>query len=121
MSARSSAPRVRQFSHPVAFWLGVVACSVGVGLHLPMYYSARSMGYMMAGMRPDAAMIIGMVLIGGGLVAGLIGLMPAGADAIRERAAGIRVRALDDAPLNWRHVALLLALTVAITIDVMKP
>jgi putative MFS transporter len=120
----STAPAIRpvsQFRHPVAFWLGVVACTVGVGLHLPMYYSARTTGYRMAGMRPDAAMITGMVLIGAGLAAGLYGLMPAGADAIRQRAARIRVRALDDAAVNWRHVALLVCMATAITIDVMKP
>jgi putative MFS transporter len=86
-----------------------------------MYYSARSMGYQMNGMQPDAAMIIGMALIGVGLAAGLYGLMPQGAGAISQRAARIRVRAMDDAPVNWRHVALLVALALAITIDVMKP
>jgi putative MFS transporter len=121
VTAAPPARRASEFRHPVAFWLGVTACAVGVGLHLPMYYSARSMGYQMAGMQPDAAMIIGMVLIAVGLAAGLYGLMPAGAGAIRERASRIRVRALDDAPVNWRHVALLLALAIAITIDVMKP
>ena len=121
MTAASPARRASEFRHPVAFWLGVVACAVGVGLHLPMYYGARTMGYRMAGMRPDAAMIIGMALIGAGLLASLYGLMPAGAGAIRERAAGIRVRALDDAPMTWRHVALLLVMAIAITIDVMKP
>jgi hypothetical protein len=114
MSTVPAAPSASQFRHPVAFWLGVVACAVGVGLHLPMYYSARDMGYQMAGMRPDGAMIIGMVLIGAGLVAGLYGLMPAGATAISQRAARIRIKALDDAPLNWRHVALLVAMALAI-------
>jgi putative MFS transporter len=121
VTAASPARRAGEFRHPLAFWLGVVACAIGVGLHLPMYYSARTMGYRMVGMHPDAAMIIGMVLIGAGLVAGLYGLMPAGAGAIRERATRIRVRALDDAPIRWRHVALLLVLAIAITIDVMKP
>jgi putative MFS transporter len=121
VSTAPAAGSARLFRHPVAFWLGVVACAVGVGLHLPMYYSARTMGYRMAGMRPDAAMIIGMVLIGAGLAAGLYGLMPADAGAIRQRAIRIRVRALDDAPVQWRHVALLAVLAIAITIDVMKP
>lgn len=110
-----------EFRHPVAFWAGVVACAVGVGLHLPMYYDSRGMGYQMAGMRPDAAMIIGMVLIGAGLAAGLYGLMPAKAGAIQRRAAHIRVRALDDAPIRSQHVVLLIVMAIAITIDVMKP
>lgn len=109
------------FPHPVVFWCGVVACTVGVALHLPMYYDARGMGYQMSGMRPDAAMIIGMGLIGGGLIAGLYGLMPRAAGDIRRRAARIRVQALDDAPVRWQHVALLVVMAIAITIDVMKP
>ncbi len=117
----AASPRASEFRHPVAFWAGVVACAAGVALHLPMYYSARTMGYRMAGMHPDAAMITGMALIGAGLVAGLYGLMPAGAGAIQERAARIRVRALDDAPIRPQHVALLMIMAIAITIDVMKP
>jgi len=38
-----------KFRHPVAFWLGSLACAVGVVLHLPMYYDARTMGYRMPG------------------------------------------------------------------------
>src|SRR2546421_381395 len=65
---------MRQFEHPVAFWSGVVACVTGVGLHLPMYFGSRAMGYHLAGMRPDAAMITGMVLIFAGLpLAGITG------------------------------------------------
>jgi len=53
-----------------------------------MYYDARTMGYRMAGMKPDAAMIAGMALIGVGLLASLYGLIPADANAIQRRAAG---------------------------------
>jgi putative MFS transporter len=86
-----------------------------------MYYDARTMGYRMVGMRPDAQMIIGMVLIGCGLAAGLYGLMPSAVGTIHRRVARIKVRALDDTPLRPQHVALLLALAVAVTIDGMKP
>jgi putative MFS transporter len=110
-----------RFEHPAAFWFGVTASTTGVLLHLPMYYDARSMGYKMAGMRPDAAMIAGMALIGVGLVAALYGLVPSGSGEIRRRAVTVRVRALDDAPLRWTHVATLIALALAITIDGMKP
>jgi MFS transporter, putative metabolite:H+ symporter len=113
--------RLRHFQHPVAFWLGVVACAVGVGLHLPMYLGARDMGYRMAGMAPDAPMIIGMVLILAGLILSLYGLVPRGSAAIRRQVSQLRVRALDDAKLRWPHVALLIAMALAITIDVMKP
>jgi len=110
-----------RFEHPVAFWAGVAACTAGVALHLPMYYDARGMGYMMAGMQPDPEMIIGMVLIVAGLAAALYGLVSRGSRQIREKAGQIRVRALDDAPLRMRHVALLVVLSIAIVIDVMKP
>jgi len=109
------------FEHPLVFWLGVVACTAGVLLHLPMYVSARSMGYRLAGMAPDPEMITGMVLIAAGLVAVLYGLVPRGSEGIQRAAARIQVRALDDAPVRAQHVALLLALAVAVTIDVMKP
>jgi MFS transporter, putative metabolite:H+ symporter len=111
----------RRFAHPVPFWLGTTACSAGVVLHLPMYYSARNMGYHMAGMRPDAAMLIGMALIVAGLPTALYGLLPRASGQIRQRAQRISVRALDDAPLRARHVALLLIISVAVIIDVMKP
>lgn len=118
-SGRSA--RATQFQHPVAFWLGVLACTAGVVLHLPMYVSARSMGYHMAGMQPDAPMLTGMALIVAGLLLSLYGLLPRGAGAISKQAARIRVRALDDTRIRFPHVALLLVMALAVTIDVMKP
>jgi hypothetical protein len=29
-------------SSPIAFWLGTTACAIGVVLHIPVYYSART-------------------------------------------------------------------------------
>ncbi|MGV9252040.1 MFS transporter [Streptomyces sp. NPDC003697] len=111
----------RGFEHPLAFWTGTLACTAGVLLHLPMYVSARSMGYHMNGMRPDTPMIVGMVLIGAGLLAVLYGLVPRHAKEIRRSSARIRIHALDDAPIRGQHVALLIVLAIAVTIDVMKP
>jgi putative MFS transporter len=111
----------KRFEHPVAFWFGAAACVTGAALHIPMYYSARSMGYRMAGMRPDAEMLTGMALILIGLIAALYGLLPSRARQIQENATRIRVTALDDTPLRWQHVTMLLVLSVAIVIDVMKP
>jgi MFS transporter, putative metabolite:H+ symporter len=113
--------RWRRFEHPIFFWFGAAACTAGVILHIPMYYSARTMHYRMVGMRPDAAMLIGMALIGVGLVSALYGLLPSQSRRIGERAARIQVRALDDAPIRMQHVALLLVISVAILIDAMKP
>jgi putative MFS transporter len=109
----------RRFERPVAFWTGTVACIAGVILHLPMYYDARGMGYKMAGMRPDGTMLAGMTLIVGGLVLALAGLLPRDAQAIGRRQ--VRIEALDDARLGPQHVAMLLAVSLAVIIDVMKP
>ena len=49
------------FKRPWAFWLGVLAVTGGVALHLPMYIGARHMGYMLVGMPFDIWMDIGMV------------------------------------------------------------
>ena len=115
------AVRPSQFQHPLAFWLGVLACTAGVLLHLPMYFGARDMGYRLADMSPDPPMIIGMVLIVAGLGLSLYGLVPHGSGAIRRQVARLRVRALDDAPIRFTHVALLIVMALAVTIDVMKP
>lgn len=111
----------KQFEHPFAFWFGAAACTTGVALHLPMYYSARGMGYRMVGMRPDAEMLIGMALIGLGLLSSLYGLLPRNAERIQKSASQIRVEALDDAPIRFQHVAMLAVVSLAIVIDVMKP
>jgi putative MFS transporter len=110
---------VRSPARRVAFWVGVVCCVSGVLLHLPMYFGARDMHYQLNGMTPDAPMLAGMALIVVGLVVSFVGLLPAG--RTREAAARIRVVALDDAPIRAQHVALLLVMAVAVTIDVMKP
>jgi len=111
----------RGFEHPLWFWAGAAACTIGVLLHLPMYYDARSMHYVMSGMKPDATMIIGMVLILLGLLCVLYGLVPFGSKEISRSVSRIRVRALDDAPITRQHVALLIVMALAVTIDVMKP
>lgn len=111
----------RRFEHPSAFWIGALACTTGVLLHLPMYVGARDMGYHMAGMKPDMPMIFGMVLIVAGLAAVLYGLLPRGSAEIQRSSARITIRALDDAPLKGSHIALLVVMALAVTIDVMKP
>lgn len=116
----SSDPAHPMFSRPIAFWSGVVLCAIGVGLHLPMYVESADMGFRMSGMAPDASMIGGMAAIIGGLLLALVGLVPTGSAAIRDRAQTISVRALDDVPISAQHVALLVVMALAVTIDVMK-
>ncbi len=109
------------FAHPGVFWAGVVAVIAGVILHLPMYVQARDMGYHLAGMPLDAAMLVGMVLIVTGLAATIWGLIPRDHPEARASDVHIRVRALDEVPISAAHVALMLVMAAAVTIDVMKP
>ena len=86
-----------------------------------MYVQAKDMGYRLAGMPLDVGMIIGMVLIVAGLAATIWGLIPR--DHVHTLASDvhIRVRALDEVPIRGSHVALMLVMAAAVTIDVMKP
>ena len=113
--------RWKRFEHPMAFWFGAAACTAGVILHIPMYYSARGMGYRMAGMPPDGEMLAGMALIVVGLASALYGLVPTQARRIQENASRIRFRALDDARMRPQHIAMVLVVSIAVLIDVMKP
>jgi putative MFS transporter len=127
MTTAMTSPRTNRkasgisYEHPVAFWAGVFAVTVGVLLHFPMYYESRHMNYRMAGMSPDMPMLIGMILIFVGLAATVYALVPRISDVSRGYVSRIRVRALDDAPIKPAHVGLLLVMAAAITIDVMKP
>jgi len=108
------------FHHPAAFWLGSVAVTLGVLLHLPMYTGAQEMGYRLVGMPVDGPMKAGMVLVLVGLAATFYGLLPS-PSATRPVTSALRVKALDDARLSRAHVGLLLVMAAAVTIDVMKP
>ncbi|MFN3354354.1 MAG: MFS transporter, partial [Brevundimonas sp.] len=59
-----------------AFWLGCAVVTLGVVLHLPMYWMGRHMGFHLAGMTMDAGMMWGMaaILVGIGLTS--FGLLP---------------------------------------------
>ena len=109
------------FGHRGAFWAGVIAVIVGVVLHLPMYLQASDIGYRLAGMPLDASMLVGMVLIVAGLAATIWGLIPRDDPPALASSVHIRVRALDEAPISSAHVALMLVMAAAVTIDVMKP
>ena len=102
------------------FWVGCAAISVGVLLHLPMLAMAHAMDNHLVGMETDAAMIAGMGLIALGVPLATYGAIP----AVRPHH-GARARttfeAPDDTPLGRWHVLTLLALTLALIIDTMKP
>ena len=109
------------FHHAGWFWFGAVAVTVGVIAHIPMYLMGSNTGYRLVGMPMDMPMMIGMGLIVVGLVASLYGLYPRSAEATARAVSRIRVSALDDARLNLTHLSLLLAMALAVIIDVMKP
>lgn len=101
-----------------AFWLGSVMVSIGVALHLPMFWMARDSGYILAGMEMDAGMLIGMGCIVGGIIAACLGLLP---KRLHEVATYERISPPEDAPLTWAHWRLMIVLAVALVIDIMKP
>jgi MFS transporter, putative metabolite:H+ symporter len=109
------------FHNAWAFWLGAIAVTAGVIAHIPMYLMGKNTGYRLAGMPMDTPMMIGMGLIVVGLIASLYGLYPRSAEATARAASRIRVGALDDARLGLTHLTLVLAMAVAVIIDIMKP
>jgi putative MFS transporter len=128
MMARSTLNRVERrsalgvtFEHPIAFWGGVFAVTIGTLMQLPMYFGAADMGYRLRGMPVDATMSVGMALIFVGVGLTVYGLFPRFSDVTKGAVSRIRVTALDDAPITRSHVALILVMAAAITIDVMKP
>jgi putative MFS transporter len=107
------------FERPIVFWVGIVLVTSGVLLQLPMFYMARTRHYRLVGMPVTPEMLIGMVLMFVGVALTIYALFPARSS--RGLPSNIRVAALDDGPIKRAHIGLLLALAVAITIDVMKP
>jgi MFS transporter, putative metabolite:H+ symporter len=109
------------FEHRGIYWAGVLAVVTGVILHLPVYYEGRDIGFRLVGMPVDLAMIAGMLLIVIGLAATVWGVIPRDHSDVLESDVHIRVRALDEVPINSAHVILMLVMAAAVTIDVMKP
>ncbi|HEY5371537.1 MAG TPA: MFS transporter [Hanamia sp.] len=103
-----------------AFWIGFFAVAAGVALQLPMYINAKDMGYRLVGMPMDTSMNLGMTLVVIGLLVTLYSLIPP--KALSEKADfDLKIKALDDAPINRTHIGLLIVMAIAITLDVMKP
>jgi putative MFS transporter len=108
--------------HLWAFVGGSVAVTAGVVLHLPMYWMGRGMGFRLAGMPMDADMLWGMALIVAGIAVAGYGLLPRRPAAHHAASdPDVVVSAPEDAPLGPAHWRLMLVLSVALVIDVMKP
>ena len=102
----------------LAFWVGSAVVAVGVVLHLPMFWMARDMDFMLAGMPMDPGMLWGMVLIVAGIGFAGYGLLPKVADKAEAREA---IAPPEDALLTRAHWILMGVLSVALIIDIMKP
>jgi putative MFS transporter len=106
--------------HAWAFAVGCLAVTGGVLLHLPMYWMGRGMGFRLADMPMDDGMWWGMLLILAGIVAAGYGLLPR-RPAAHEAPHRVTVSAPEDAPLGAAHWQLMVVLTIALVIDIMKP
>jgi putative MFS transporter len=114
-------PTIAVLSDRRHFWAfagGAGAVTLGVLLHLPMFWMGEGQGFRLVGMPMDAGMWWGMALICAGIALAAFGLLPrrlAGPDHV------LKVSAPEDAPLGRAHARLMLVLTIALVIDVMKP
>ena len=104
-----------------AFWSGVLAVTIGVVLHLPMFWMGRHDRFHLSGMPMDASMLGGMGLILIGVTMTAWALLPRNVAAQVEASRHISVAAPEDAPLAPAHWGLMAVLVVALVIDVMKP
>lgn len=112
---------IKDRSSLLAFAAGCFAVTIGVVLHLPMFWMGKDMGFRMAGMPMDNGMIFGMVLIVAGVGIAAYGLLPKNVAAQIEASRHIAVAAPEDAPLSAAHWKLMAVLTLALIIDIMKP
>ncbi len=101
----------------VAFWSGSAMVTIGVALHLPMFWMGRKMGFRLAGMPMGTGMLIGMALIVFGIIAAAYGLLPRRQP---ERVSYASIIPPEDAPLTKAHWIQIALLAVALIIDVMK-
>jgi len=104
-----------------AFALGCTFVTIGVLLHLPMFWMGKDMGFVLAGMPMDNGMLFGMFLIIAGIGIAAYGLLPKGVGEQVQSAARIAVAAPEDARLGRAHIVLMIVLVIALIIDVMKP
>ncbi|WP_347330596.1 MFS transporter [Marinimicrobium locisalis] len=110
-----------RFYHPLAFWLGCLAITLGVLSHIPVFLHAAPMGYQMAGMPMSTTMLVGMALIPVGLLLSGYGVVPRVTALGHHDDTHLQFHVADQVPLNGEHWKLVTVLMVAVTVDVMKP
>lgn len=101
----------------LAFWTGSVMVTIGVILHLPMFWMGRTMHFHLVGMPMGSDMLVGMALIVTGVAMAAYGLLPSRQPRLTEY---VTVAPPEDAPLTKAHWIQIVFLSVALVIDVMK-
>ena len=86
-----------------------------------MFWMGRNNGFVLAGMPMDSGMIFGMYLIIAGVAVAAYGLLPSHAAGSAQANLRLTFAAPEDAELSPAHWGLMMALVVALVIDVMKP
>ena len=104
-----------------AFAVGWVLVTIGVILHVPMYWMGRFNHFILVGMPMEWPMYLGMLGIVAGIGVAGYGLLPK-----REALSHIHepIETLtppEDAPLTREHWVVMGVLAVALVIDIMKP
>ena len=74
-----------RWQNRLAFWCGSGMVTLGVALHLPMFWMGRKMGFRLVGMPMDTGMLVGMGLIILGVIAAAYGLLFVGPDLLVKR------------------------------------
>ena len=120
LSARRGDQAGIKYEYPGVFWTGILAVAAGIGLQLPMFYESRMNHYRLAGMTVSPAMYLGMTLIILGTTIAAWALFPSRFNS-SSGTAPISVQTLDSAPIKGSHIGLLIVLTLALSIDAMKP
>lgn len=110
-------PVLQERRHFVAFLSGCALVAAGVLLHLPMYWMGRRDGFRLAGMDVDVGMWWGMAAIVAGVACAAWGLLPLS----HWNTPKVAVSAPSGSELHRAHYVLMVVLTAALMIDVMKP
>jgi MFS transporter, putative metabolite:H+ symporter len=108
-------------NHLVAFWLGTQFIVAGFIFHLPDFIAARKMHFCMYCMPMSKLMLCGMGLILIGIPLAAYGLFPVRTGKEKNQTASYQLHSLDNAKLSWAHWWLVIVLTAALIVDVMKP
>jgi len=108
------------FHRPYYFWFGTLLIIGGVVAHIPMYLMGADNGFRLAGMAMDLPMLLGMLVIPLGVTLAFVAMLPEGGWQAA-RGPGAPAVVVDEGAFSSIHLKVILALLVAVTVDVMKP